>query len=236
MKARGFSLLECLIGLGLSFLVVCACLQFFIAAEMSYFKLRDREERSQSALAAMDKMRVDILRAGQGLASEAALGLVEPAVESSGVLLLTRAERDYVLAADVASGDSQILLASVAELKAGREVIVSDGVNGEVLVISAVAPGAVGVAPPVSRPYKKEKALFRLLETVSLALDARQGVIRRRTNGSAAQPLLENVGAAGFVVDREANLVRVRFSLTSQGDATYELCLFPKNPALARKG
>ena len=71
MRARGFSLLECLVGLALSLFVVCACLGFFMAAERSYFKLRDGEEAAQGALAAVDKMRVDVLRAGQGLAPAA---------------------------------------------------------------------------------------------------------------------------------------------------------------------
>ena len=65
MKARGFSLFECLIGLALSLFIVCACLEFFGAAQKSYFRLKDKEEAAQSALAAMDKIRVDILRAGE---------------------------------------------------------------------------------------------------------------------------------------------------------------------------
>jgi hypothetical protein len=235
MRAPGFSLVECLIGLALSLLVICACLQFFITAEGAYFKLKDKEEAAQSVLAATDKMRVDILRSGQGLVPEAALGLVEAAAESGGGLLLTRAEGSYSLTADVAAGDSRILLASVTELKPGREVLVSDGENGEVRTIADVAAGAVNVSPPLGKAYTKGGATLLLLERISLTLDARQGVIRRRVNSSSAQPLLENAGTAQFAVDSVMNLVRVRFSLASQGGADYELCLFPKNPALAGK-
>jgi len=236
VKARGFSLLECLVGLAVSCFVVCACLGFFVGAERSFFKLKDKEEAAQSALAAMDKMRVDILRAGQGLAGAAATGLVEPVAEADGGLQVTRSERSYVLAADVSPGDSRVVLEATADLKPGREVLLFDGGSGEVRTISSVAAGVVVVSPALERAYARATASFELLERVSLVLDSRQGVIRRRVNSSSAQPLLENAASASFAVDGTANLVRVRFSLASQGDAEYELCLFPKNPALSGRG
>jgi len=236
MKSRGFSLLECLIGLALSLLVVCACLQFFAAAGRSYFNLRDKEEAAQSATAALDKMRVDILRAGQGMGPVAALGIAETPAEPGGGLLLTRAEASYSLTAGLAPGDTRIPLTSAAGLKPGREVLVANSENGEVRTISAVAAGAVTVSPPLEGAYARDRASLVLLERVSLTLDGRPGVLRRKVNSSSAQPLLENAASARFSVDRAANLVRVRFSLASQGDADYELCLFPKNPALAGKG
>ena len=235
MKARGFSLFECLIGLALSLFIVCACLEFFGAAQKSYFRLKDKEEAAQSALAAMDKMRVDILRAGQGLGLAVALGLVEPAAAADGSLAVTRSEKAYGLAADVGEGDSRIPLTSVSDLKPGRQIFVSNGENGEVRTISSVAAGAVIVSSPLDGVYARETTSVQLLETVILTMDQTQGVIRRRVNLSTAQPLLENARSADFLVDWPANLIRVRFTLISQGDASYELCLFPKNPALARK-
>lgn len=236
MRARGFSLLECLIGLTLALFVVCACLEFFGAAERSYFKLKDKEEAAQSALAALDKMSVDILRAGQGLAQVAGLGVVEPVVESGGGLLITRAEKSYDLAADVAPGDLRVPLADDSELRPGRELCLTDGEKGEVCLVASVEPGAAVVSSPLVNGFAREKTAVLLLEKTFFSLDARQAVIRRRVNLSSAQPLLENAGSAEFLVDRPANLVRVRFSLISEGDAIYELRLFPKNPALAGKG
>ncbi|HVP91919.1 MAG TPA: hypothetical protein VMS75_11965 [Terriglobales bacterium] len=235
MRVRGFSLLECLVGLALSLFVVCACLGFFMAAERSYFRLKDGEEAAQSALAALDKMRVDVARAGQGLASAAALGLIEPVVEADGSLLVTRSERAYALAADVAAGESRIPLGSVADLRAGREVLVADAESGEVLTLASVGAGAVVVSAPLGRGYPRSTASLQLLERVALSLDARRNVLRRRVNAGSPQPLLENAGLAEFAFDRPANLVRVRFSLAPQGEDYYELCLFPKNTALSRK-
>lgn len=235
MRTRGFSLLECLIGLALSLFVVCVCLGFFMAAERSYFRLRDGEEAAQAALAAQDKMRVDLLRAGQGLAPAAALGLVEPVAEAGGGLLVTRAERAYALAADLAAGDTRIPLDSVADLRPGREVLIADAESGEVRTLASVGGGAVVVSTPLERGYARSGASLQLLERVALTLDPRLRILRRRVNSSSAQPLLENAGAAEFAFDGPANLVRVRFSLAPQGDAYYELCLFPKNTVLFGK-
>jgi prepilin-type N-terminal cleavage/methylation domain-containing protein len=233
VKSRGFTLVECLIGLALSLFVVCACLEFFGAAQKHFYGLKEKEEASQGAMAAMDKMKIDVLRAGQGLVGPAALGLVEAVAEGAGGLLIVRVENAFDLAADVRAGDVRLPLTRVAGLKAGREICLSDGEKGEVLVISSVAGGAVVLPSPLSTGYAKDRASLLLLEKVSLTLDARQGVLRRKVNLSTAQPLLENVRFADFLVDRAANLVRVRFGLKDQGDAAYEICLFPKNPALA---
>jgi len=234
-RSGGFSLLECLVGMALSFLVVLACLEFFGAARRSYSRLKDREETAQGAAAALDKMSVDILRAGQGLVRAAALGLVEPVAESGGALRVTRAEAEFALAADVLAGDTRLPLVRTAELARGREICLEDGAKGEVLTVASVEPGAVIFSSPLSHDYARDGTSVLLLERITLSLDARQGVLRRKVNLSSAQPLLENVRSAEFLEDRPANLVRVRFSLAPQGDATYELCLFPKNPALVGK-
>jgi len=234
-KPSGFSLVECLVGLALSFFVVLAALEFFGAARRSYARLKDREEAAQGAAAALDKMRVDILRAGAGLARAAASGLVDPVAESGGALELIRAEEELALAADVRAGEARLPLVRTGEVKAGREICLEDGANGEVRTVASVTAGAAVLSSPLAYDHPREGTVVLLLERIVLSLDARQGVLRRKVNLSSAQPLLENVRAAEFLADRTANLVRVRFSLGPQGDATYELCLFPKNPALARE-
>ena len=236
MKTGGFTLFECLIGLSLSLFVVCACLGFFGAAQKSYFKLKDKEEAAQSALAALDKMSVDILRAGEGLVQPVAVGLIEPVAESGGGLQIVRAERSYELSADVGAGDTRIQMAATTDLKPGREVCFVDDGNTEVHIVASVEPKAVVIAEPAGRAYALEKTSVLLLEKILLTLDTSQGILRRKVNFSSAQPLLENAAEAGFFVDRTANLVRVRLRLNSQGDAAYELQLFPKNVALAGRG
>ncbi len=233
LSGRGFTLIECLIGLALTFLVILACLEFSLSAERHYAGLKEKEEAALGALAALDKMKVDILRAGQGLARASALGLVEPIAEDSGGLVVTRAEKALALAADAGPGDVSLSLASVTDLRAGREICLTDGEKGEVAVISAVTAGTAVLASPLAAAYSKDATAVVLLDRVTLALDAGQGVLRRKVNLGTAQPLLENVAAADFSLDRTANLARVRFGLRSNPDAIHEICLFPKNPALA---
>lgn len=228
--------MECLIGLSLSLFVVCACLEFFGAAQKSYFRLKEKEEASQSALAALDKMSADILRAGEGLVLPVSLGLIEPVAESGGGLEIIRAERAYELSAAAGAGDTRIRLAAVTDLKPGREICLVDDGNAEVHTVSSVESKDVVLTTPAGRAYAPEKTSLLLLEKILLTLDTRQGVLRRRVNLSTAQPLLEDAAEAGFFVDKAANIVRVRLRLNSQGDAAYEFQLFPKNAALAGKG
>jgi prepilin-type N-terminal cleavage/methylation domain-containing protein len=238
MKRRGFSLLECLIGLTLSLFIVCAALGFFLSAQDHFFRLKEAQEAGQSALAAMDKMRTDVLRAGEGLAVPASLGLLEAVSEIPDGLLIVRAEETYGLAEDAPGGETRIRLLGVSGLKAGREICIVDREKGEIRSVSSVEEGVVVCAPPLGAGYAAGRTSVLLLETTRLTFDEARASLRRGVNLSPAQPLLENVRSGVFRYDGPANAVRIRFELDSpsQGDKTYELCLFPKNPALAGHG
>jgi prepilin-type N-terminal cleavage/methylation domain-containing protein len=67
VKKPGFTLVECLVGLALSLIVVTAGLEFFVRAERAFVRLKEREEAGQAALAALDRMRIDLLHARGGL-------------------------------------------------------------------------------------------------------------------------------------------------------------------------
>jgi prepilin-type N-terminal cleavage/methylation domain-containing protein len=238
VKARGFSLLECLIGLALSLFIICAALGFFLSAEKRFFRMKEAQEASQSALAALDKMRIDVLRAGEGLTLPVSLGLLEAVTEVPDGIVLLRAEETFGLAEDIPQGETRIRLLSTAGLKSGREICIVDGEKGEVRDVSAVEEDAAVFAMPLDSGYSAAGTAVLLLERTSLTLDVARAVLRRGVNLSPAQPLLENARAAVFHFDPSANIVRIRFGLDSpsQGDKTYELCLFPKNPALAGHG
>jgi type II secretory pathway pseudopilin PulG len=238
MKSPGFSLLECLIGLALSLFIVCASLGFFLSAQDHFFRLKEAQEAAQSALAAMDKMRIDVLRAGEGLAVPASLGLLEAVSEVPDGLLIVRAEETYGLAEDAPEGETRIRLLGASGLKAGREICIVDGEKGEVRNVAAVEEETAVCEPPLGAGYAAGRASVLLLETTRLTLDEARAVLRRGVNLSPAQPLLENARSAVFRYDRSLNTVRIRFGLDSpsQGGKIYELCLFPKNPALAGHG
>ena len=66
-KRQGFSLIESLLALTLFSMIVLSTLEFFGMTKKTFFKLRDTQLAQESAWAALDKIRTDLLQAGQGL-------------------------------------------------------------------------------------------------------------------------------------------------------------------------
>ena len=233
MRKPGFTLLECLVGMALSLFVVAAGLEFFGLSQRVFLRVKSREEAAHGALAAADRMRIDLLHAGCGLAAETALGLVEPVAADAETLRTASLERPLALAAEARAGDARLLLGSTADIAAGQDIALSDGLAGEVRTVAAVEPGAVVLREPLAAGYSPASATLSLLERVAYFLDAPAGVLRRRVNASPAQPLLEEVAAAAWRHDPAAGLVRVRLELEVEGAHPHEATVFLKNPALA---
>jgi len=232
MRKGGFSLVECLLGMALSLFVITSSLQFFGLAQKVFFRLKEREEAGQGALAALDKMRIDLLHAGRGLAGEMALGLVDAARATEDELRTTSLEKPLMLTGTARAGDIRLLLASTADIASGQEICLSDGPVGEVRTVAAVEHGAVSLREPLERDYSLDTAVVSLLENVAYFLDGPARILRRRVNSGSAQPLLENIAAAIWLYDPEARLVRVRLELSVEGAHPHETTVFLKNPAL----
>jgi type II secretory pathway pseudopilin PulG len=233
VKKGGFTLVECLIGMALSLFIILSSLEFFGLAQKTFFRLKAREEAGQSALAALDKMRIDLLHAGQGLSGEMALGLVEAARTTDDELRTTSRERELALAGEARAGDTRLLLTATSDIAAGQEICLCDGQAGEVRTVVRVERGAVVLGEPLERDHSPETASVSLLENVAYFLDGPAHVLRRRVNAGSAQPLLENAAAAAWLFDPAARLVRIRLELNAQGATTYETTVFLKNLALA---
>ena len=222
MRKDGFSLIECLLGMALSLFIITSSLQFFGLAQRVFSRLKEREEAGQGAMAALDKMRIDLLHAGQGLAGEMALGLVAAARATEDELRTTSLEKPLMLTETARAGDIRLLLASTADIASGQEICLSDGQTGEVRTVERVERG-----------YSPATATVSLLENVAYFLDGPARILRRRVNTGSAQPLLENIAAAIWICDPEARLVRVRLELSVKGAHPHETTVFLKNPALA---
>lgn len=234
MRARGFTLIECLIGTALSLFVVCAALEFLVSAQRHFFKLKERTEASQGALAALDKMRVDLLHAGRGLAGPVAAGLVEAARATVDELMMTSLDATLTLAAEAQAGDLRILLAPTVGVSTGREICLFDGRTGEVRTVARVDLGAVVLGEPLGSGYSPGTATVSLLERVAYFVDRPAGILRRRVNAGSAQPLLEDTANAGWYLDQEADIVTVRLELNGKGGTSHGTSVFVKNAALAR--
>lgn len=164
-RLSGFTLIEALVGLALALFVLSAGVEFFGLALRSFHRLKTREEAGQAALAALDRMRIDLLHAGRGLAEEMATGTVE-----------------------------------------------------------AVRADASGLTTVSAAPS---------LETVTYFVDAAH-ILRRRVNGGSAQPVLEEVRAAGWTYDPATRLAHVRLEVDVEGADPHEATIFVKNAALAQ--
>lgn len=234
MKRSGFTLLEALIGLTLSLFIITAGLGFTAATQKAFGRLQEREEAGQAALAAIDKMRTDLLHAGIGLVPEIALGLVEAAeATAAGELRTASAEKALILATAARAGDTRLRLVSTADLTAGRRILLRQGQTGEVRTVTRVEAGAVLVEAPLERAYDPETAVVSLLELIAYYRDGASRTLRRRVNASSAQPALEGVAAADWSLDAAAHLVRIRLELDTKGAHPHEATVFLKNPALA---
>lgn len=234
MRARGFTLIECLIGSAVSLFVICAALELLVSAQRRFLELKERTEASQGALAALDKIRVDVLHAGRGLSGPAAAGLVEAVGSTEEELRMTSLEAALVLAAEAGPGDLRLSLASTADVAPGREICLFDGDSGEVRTVARIEPGAIVLGEPLEGGYSPGAASVSLLERIAFFLDRPSGILRRRVNGGSAQPLLEDAARADWRLGPEMDLVHVRLELRVEGVPPHEMSVFVKNSALAR--
>jgi prepilin-type N-terminal cleavage/methylation domain-containing protein len=231
MRRGGFTLIECLLGLALSLLVISAGLESLARTQKAFAGLKAREEADQAALAALDRMRIDLLHAGLGLVPEMGLGLVAAAEATPAELRLISVEKELHLAAG--AGGTWLPLTSTADIVAGQRIALREGAAGEVRTVVRLLAGAVVLEAPLERAYAPETATLSLLELVTYFLDGPARILRRRVNASSAQPLLENAGSAVWILDPSAPLVRVRLELAVKGVHPHEATVFLKNAALA---
>src|SRR4030042_3111598 len=106
MRTRGFSLLEILVVLSLSLLLFLAAFEFFGITRTLFFKLKDAEEDNLAVQAALDKLRIDLLRAGFGLELAVRAGVVE-GIAAGGSLVILSPEARASLAGDCSCGETR---------------------------------------------------------------------------------------------------------------------------------
>jgi type II secretory pathway pseudopilin PulG len=233
MRQGGFTLIDCLIGMALSLLIVTSGVQFFGLTEKAFARLKEREEAGQAALAALDRMRIDLLHAGRGLVGEIGLGLVEAVRATGDDLRTVELGKALTPAAEPEAGDVRLLLSSTSDIAAGLEISFCRDGAGEVRTVTAVEAGAVVLDGPLERGYPAASSAVSLLESVTYFLDAPSRILRRRVNSGSAQPLLENAASAAWLYNPNASIVRVRLELNVEGVPAHETTVFLKNPALA---
>jgi type II secretory pathway pseudopilin PulG len=232
MKKKGFTLIETQVALGLSLLILLAAFEFLGITRSLFFKLKDAQEKSQAIQAALMKIRLDVLRAGFGLEVPLRNGVVEGIDVSSSTLSILSRDEAFTLAGDASPGEERITLEKVSGLSPGRRVCLADAQNSELHTIAAIEGKAVVLAEPLEAAYSCISAHLLLIEEVDYFLDEKSGILRRKVNAGAAQPLLDDAGLFTAAYQKEANLVRVNLAGKADQERTHELSVFPKNLGL----
>jgi hypothetical protein len=234
MRRHGFTLTEIVIGLGLAMFMVIATFEFFGITRELFGKIKGEEVETQSAEAALDKIRIDLLRAGQGLVAPMRNSTIAGVETDGGAITVALAERSYELGQDLVAGQTRVSLTTTSGLGAQREICLVESGWGEIHSISAVETAAVVLDEPLREAFSRANGQAHLIEKISYYLDEPAGILRRKVNASPAQPLLEDVAAVEFRYDAAANLARAGFSLRNGKEKKYETSVFPKNIGLAR--
>jgi type II secretory pathway pseudopilin PulG len=232
---KGFSLLESLVGIVVFLFIICGSLEFFGTARRVFFRLRDREESSQAAWAAMEKIQTDVRLAGQGLARPMRLGLVSAWEHDDGKSILIRGGSGPRLTADAAPGQTMLMVSETEESWAGRTVCLFNKTIGETALVLSSGGGILELASPLANGYRAAETSTVVLQKTTLYLDDAQGVLRRKADASPAQPLCEDVDAFEFSFDASSCLAAVRLALASAPEKPYVLKTLARNAALGRR-
>lgn len=231
MRTRGFSLIEMLLVMGLSLLVFLAAFEFFGITRSLFFKLRGAEEDNLAIQAALEKLRIDLLRAGFGLELAIRAGILE-GITAGGSLVILSQEARYSLTGDCSTGETRVTMEKTSGLSAGGRVCLADEQKAERHIIAALEGNTVVLSDPLENSYDAPAARLLLLEEVTYFLDERTAVLRRKVNSSPAQPLLDNAGLFEFSYLKEDNLVRVKLADKKNMERAHGLSVFPKNLGL----
>jgi len=232
-REKGVSLVESLLSLSLFFLLFFSSLQFFGFARYSFFKLKEAEKAEEGALLALEKMKIDILQGGLGLLKPLKLGLLKGIEEKIKALIILSKEKDFHLLANVVPGQTQILLANAKGMKKGKEICIFDSKKGEIKGISSLTSKSITLDSPLNYSFLKEESSILLLRKISLFIDEKKQIIRRKVNNSSAQPLLEEIISFDFSYQEASNIINLRLVPKSEKEKKYEISVFPKNMALA---
>lgn len=232
-QEKGFTLIESLISLSIFLLIVLTALEFFTFTRIHFFKLKERQESHMAAYSALDKMKADLFQGGAGLADPLKLELIAGIGIENNTLIINC--RDKVLSPidDIVQGQTSIRIDSTKDVKKRREICVFDDTKGEIKSISSVGQEIIILSDPLDFSYSTQNTNIVLLRKISLYLDEKTQILRRRVNSSPSQPLLEGVFSFALEYEKTSNLVRLTLRLNTQEEKEFEILVFPKNMALA---
>lgn len=233
---RGSTLLESILALLFFLIIIQAGIEFFGTARTAFFKLDDALSSSESAQAGMERLRADILLSGDGLGCPIALNLlagIEAGTDGATFLSLEKTAR---LTGDVRSGDVDLSLDDADGFGPGRLICLADRGRGKILTVASVDGSRISPDSPILGDFPAAGTDVLLIRKVAYVFDPEKKLLKRRTNGGTAQPLVEEVRSFSFVVAPSSGLASALLVLDKKQDKSFSLAMFPRSLALARKG
>ena len=228
----GFSLIDNLISMALFLFIVLGVFEVFSISRNQFIEIKTSQEVNTAACASLDKIRADLGQCGRGFAQFNSPKYEESLSVEDNILILREVKQELSPISALSAGQTRISLENTSDLKKGMELYIEDALNSEIQTIFSVDSTGAVLSSPLSNSYQTEKATLHLLYKVSFYLDAGKKILRRKVNGSPAQPLCEEVNSFDCTCLREANLVKIYLTLLSNPENIYEISIFPKNTAL----
>lgn len=217
--------------MGLLLFLTTAALEFHASSQKRFARLKQSDADNQAVAAAMNTIRLDLLKSGLGLSRAADLGTIDPIHQENGVLEIRFVQTVFATAADLAAGQTRLTLEPRPAFAAGRQVCVVSETGGEIRTVSSIEGRDIILAAPLDGYHPAQSAEIALVERLTLSMDRAGRTLRRRANTSPAQPLMEEVAVFLASYDPNANLVRVEIAGRSQPEKNHVLLVFPKNTA-----
>jgi hypothetical protein len=230
---KGFSILEGVIGMCLFLLIIVFCMECFSQTKKHFLKLKLSEESNTAVYAALDRMWRDIQDAGLGIFEPMKQEILEGVCVKDKALVVMSREAELVPSTELYAGQQRIAVKYTALIKKGKFICLFDSSRGEVHQIVSADRESIVLECPLHFGYAQERSKMVLMRRIVLYLDENHGVIRRKVNSSPAQPLLEEVAYFNLDYSTGSNLARISLKLQKNQEKGYEICVFPKNTAMA---
>jgi hypothetical protein len=234
LSQNGYSLLESLLSLVIFLLIILGSMEFFATIRTVFFRLQAKQETRQSAWIALEKIRTDLLLAGQGLTRPIRMGLVAGVENKGEIWILVRANRSLSLISDPIAGGTSLEVLDADEDMSGRSLCLFDETKGETILISTAGDGRLTPSAPLRYSYRAEEAKVIVLQKTSIYLDSGKNVLRHKTDGASAQPLLEDVHSFALSFDQGTCLAAAQIAFSSAPEDFYEIKIMARNVALGK--
>ena len=227
MRNKGFTLLEVLVSLSLFLLILTLTLKITAINKKIFHRLKEQEETTEFCFSAIEKMKMDILRAGELLRDVQEFNLLESIQVHENKLIIRYGEQTSCLLENAIAGVRSIQIINSKSFKKNRKIIIKGKRKGEITEIFKKQNSTLILKNPLSFDYKKEDTEIILIKEISYFLDPAENILRRKVNRSPAQPLIDGITFFEVEYSKDKNLLFIKFK--KENEKFFQILIFPKN-------